>query len=317
MKKIAIVILFIAAVSILSACTYIETGQIQNVGLLVDTSIDENAWNKKGYEGLLKIEEEFDVQVYYEENIDTKEEINNAVAEFVQDGVNLIYGHSNMYGSYFLEIAELYPDVQFVYFNGGKPAENVTSLNFDSHAMGFLSGVVAGEMTSSNQVGIIGAYSWQPEIEGFYEGVKYQNPAAEIDMSFITDWDDTETVATVYEDMEQAGVDVFYPIGDFSEEVIKMAEKDGLYAIGYISDQMEVAPNTVLTSTIQHVDKLYESTAKLYNDYNLEGALLSFDFQDEVISLGEFNDRLPKAFQEEMTNHVKDYIETGLLPNEE
>ena len=316
LKKISIVLLFIAIVCIHSACTNFETGQMQNVGLLVDTSIDENGWSNKGYSGLLKIEEKFDVQVYYEENVDTKEEINNAVAEFVENGVNLIFGHSSMYGNSFLEIAELYPDVHFIYFNGGSSAENVTSLNFDSHAMGFLGGIVAGEMTTSNQVGIIGSYSWQPEIEGFFEGVKYQNEAAVIEMSFISDWNDTETVATVYENLKQAGVDVFYPIGDFSEEVIKMAEKDGLYAIGYISDQLNIAPDTVLTSTIQHVDKLYVSSAKQYNNYNLEGGLLSFDFQDEVISLGEFNDRLPKAFQKKMADHVKDYMKTGLLPNE-
>ncbi|MGJ9459372.1 BMP family ABC transporter substrate-binding protein [Oceanobacillus sp. CF4.6] len=318
LKKITIVLISVALITILSGCSYFETGQIQNVGLLVDTSIDDNVWNKKGYDGLLEIEKEFDVQVYYEEDIDTEEEINNAVAEFVQDGVNLIFGHSNMYGSYFMDIAESYPDVQFVYFNGGNAADNVTSLNFNSHAMGFFGGMVAGKMTESNQVGIIGAYSWQPEIEGFYEGVKYQNPTAQIEMNFLSAWNDTETALTMYENMKKEGVDVFYPIGDsFSEDIIKMAEGDGLYAIGFVADQLELAPDTVLTSTIQHVDKLYEYTATEFDNFHLNSTVLSFDFQDDVISLGEFNDRVPEAFQEEMAEHVEDYTETGLLPNEE
>ncbi len=317
MKKITNVSLAIAFIYILSGCAYFETGKIQNVGFLIDTSIDDSAWSEKGYIGLLEIEEEFDVQVYYEENVDTKAEINGAVAEFVQDGVNLIFGHSNMYGSYFMEIAELYPDVHFVYFNGGNYAENVTSLNFSSHAMGFFAGMAAGEMTATNSVGIIAAHLWQPEIEGFFEGVKYQNPQAVIEFNYINDWHNTDIAVSMYEDMRQKEVDVFYPIGDmFSESIIEMAEEDGLYAIGYISDQLELAPDTVLTSTIQHVDKLYEESAKQFDEANLEGAVMSFDFKDGYISLGQFNDEVPESFQNELEAHVENYMETGLLPHE-
>uniref|UniRef100_UPI00301B5D9C BMP family ABC transporter substrate-binding protein n=1 Tax=Oceanobacillus massiliensis TaxID=1465765 RepID=UPI00301B5D9C len=143
--------------------------------------------------------------------------------------VNLVYGHSSIYGSYFTEVAELYPDVHFVYFNGGSYADNVTSLNFNSHAMGFLGGMVAGKMTTSDLAGIIATYNWQPEIEGFYEGVKYQNPDAEILINYVNDWKDTETALQIYEEMKQKGVDIFYPIGDaYSNEVIQMAEEDGL-----------------------------------------------------------------------------------------
>lgn len=316
-KKFAFVLILITGIA-LSGCSYFETGEIQNVGMLLDTSIEASEWSEKGYNGLLQIGEEFDTDVYYKENISTSEEINNAVAEFVEDGVNLVYGHSSIYGSYFTEVAELYPDVHFVYFNGGSYADNVTSLNFNSHAMGFLGGMVAGKMTTSDLAGIIATYNWQPEIEGFYEGVKYQNPDAEILINYVNDWKDTETALQIYEEMKQKGVDIFYPIGDaYSNEVIQMAEEDGLYAIGYISDQLDEAPDAVLTSTIQHVDKLYKSTAEMFNKNKLEGTVLTFDFQDNFISLGGFNDDVPESFQKEMEGYVETYIETDLLPNEQ
>ncbi|WP_249870125.1 BMP family ABC transporter substrate-binding protein [Oceanobacillus saliphilus] len=317
MKKIINVLLYTTLIFILSGCSYFETGQIQNAGLLIDTSIDDSAWSKKGYKGLLQIEKELEIEVFYKEEVVTKADINNAVAELVQDGVNLIFGHSNMYGSHFMEIADLYPDVHFVYFNGGNYAENVTSLNFSAHAMGFFAGMVAGEMTTTDSVGIIAAYLWQPEIEGFFEGAKYQNPSAEIEFDYMSNWNDTDTALNIYDSMRQREVDVIYPIGDtFSDAILKKAEEDGIYSIGYISDQLDMAPKTVLTSTIQHVDKLYTYTAEQFNDNNLEGSIMTFDFQEGYISLGEFNDSVPESFQQEMAGHVEKYIETGLLPNE-
>lgn len=177
--------------------------------------------------------------------------------------------------------------------------------------------MVAGKMTKTNEVGVIAAFLWQPEIEGFYEGVKYQNPNAEVEIDYIKGWDDIETAYSMYEKMKNENVDVFYPVGNaYSEKVIKQVEKDGLYAIGYVEDQLEFAPNAVLTSTIQQVDKLYEITAEKFNKGKLEGDILTFDFQDGVISLGEFNKVIPKDFIETLNKTVEDYKESSLLPNE-
>ncbi|RKQ18874.1 BMP family ABC transporter substrate-binding protein [Oceanobacillus bengalensis] len=302
----------------LTACSnYFESGQIQNVGMLVDGTIAENAWNEKGYEGLREIEKEFNTDVFYKENIDTETEIINAVDEFVQDGVNLIFGHSSMYGNYFNDLAKYYPDVHFVYFNGGIYRDNVTSLNFNSHAMGFFGGMIAGEMTETSKVGVIASFLWQPEIEGFYEGVKYQNPHATVEIDYIGSWFDTEGALAIYDSMKKKGVDVFYPAGDaFSEQMLKKAEEDGLLAVGYVSDQHEIAPDAVLTSTIQEVDKLYDQVARKFDDGELVGDILTFDFQDEVIALGEFNEKIPKAFERYVDDTIDEYIDTNLLPNE-
>ncbi|PAV29205.1 BMP family ABC transporter substrate-binding protein [Virgibacillus profundi] len=318
MKKTFIILLFILTLIIITGCSGLKSqDHIQNVGMLVDGTIESQAWNEKGYEGLQQIGEQYDVNVFYKENIVTEQEIESAVNEFVEDGVNLIFGHSSIYGNYFIDIAENYPDVHFVYFNGGYSDDNVTSLNFNAHAMGFFSGMIAAEMTDSNHVGMIAAFQWQPEIEGFFEGVKYQNPSAEVTVEFVNNWNDKETAADLYEKMRENNVDVIYPTGDsYSEEIIKRASEDGIYAIGYVANQSEIDENTVLTSTVQHVDKLYEITAEKFNEGELEGSILTFDFADEVISLGEFSPSIPESFQKFMEETVETYIETDLLPNE-
>lgn len=292
-------------------------GEIQNVGMLIDSTIEGQAWGEKGYDGLMGIEETYDVNVFYEENVVTKQDIVRAVDEFVLDGVNLIFGHSSIYGRHFAEIADDYPDVHFVYFNGGYFAENVTSYNFNAHAMGFFAGMIAGKMTTANQVGIVAAYEWQPEIEGFFEGVNYQNPASDIRMDIINDWNDTKSAVEIYESMKNDDVDVFYPTGDmFSRRIIQAASNDNLYSVGYVEDQSEIGGELVLTSTIQHVDKLYELAAEQFNNGDLTGTVKAFDFQDEAITLGEFSPEIPDDFQKDINEAVQAYMETGLLPNE-
>ncbi|WP_163972172.1 BMP family ABC transporter substrate-binding protein [Oceanobacillus halotolerans] len=317
LKQLSMYIGVLIGIVLLAGCNYFETGNVQNVGMLVENTIEGHPWEEKGHRGLMSIADEYEIDVYVKENVQTAEEIDEAIGDMVHDGVNLIFGHSSNYGQPFVEIAESYPDVHFVYFNGGYTAENVTSLNFNSHAMGFFAGMIAGEMTNTNEVGIIGAYEWQPEVEGFYEGVKYQNPMANVHMRFVNDWRDTHTALDVYDVMKNDNVDVFYPTGDaFSATVINHVKDDGLYAIGYVTDQSTIDDETVLTSTIQHVDHLYEIAAEKFNDGTIKGTVETFDFQDDVITLGEFSDEVPESFQEDVKEYVEQYKETSLLPNE-
>ncbi|GIO24428.1 BMP family ABC transporter substrate-binding protein [Oceanobacillus sp. J11TS1] len=317
MKYVYYPIILLIMICALSACSYFETGQIQNVGFITDAEIDSNPWIKQGYQAMQEIGDEYDIDVFYEENIQTMHEVQQIVDQFVGDGVNLIYGHSNIYGEYFMSLAESYPDVQFVYVNGGESSENVTSLNFNAHAMGFFAGMVAGEMTDSNQIGIIAAYSWQPEIEGFFEGVNYVNKNAEVKLNYLNDWNNIDLALDNYREMQEKGVDVFYPIGDgFGEAVLKEAEEDNLFAIGYMADQMDIAPDAVLTSTIQHIGELYQSVAEDFDKQELEGGIYTYDFEDGFISLGEFQSSVPSYVKLEIEEDIKKYIKTGLLPNE-
>ncbi|MBM7571523.1 transcriptional activator of comK gene [Aquibacillus albus] len=312
------VIFFIFFIFVLSGCnSYLGQDKVQKVGMLVENSINDQTWGNKGYKGLIEIKDEFDVDVYFKENVKTQQEVNRAVEEFSNQGVNLIFGHSNIYGKMFESISDAYPDIHFVYFNGGYYNTNLTSLNFSSHAMGFFGGMVAGEMTESNQVGIIAAFEWQPEIEGFYEGVNYSNPEAKVRMNFVNDWDNQERARMMFNQMNQRGVDVFYPAGDsFSVHVIDQAKQADKYVIGFVSDQLYLGQNTVLTSTVQHVDKLYLLAAKKFNEGDLSGGVFTFDFDDGVISMGEFSPEVPESLKEKLDEAVQAYIDTGLLPNE-
>ncbi|KGP74368.1 BMP family ABC transporter substrate-binding protein [Pontibacillus yanchengensis] len=291
-------------------------GNIHKVGMLVEHTVHDQVWGQKGYKGLLDIKDELKVDVYFKQHIQSKQSAQKAIEEFAQEGVNLIFGHGSSFGKYFDQLQSQYPDIQFVYFNGSIHGENITSLNFNAHAMGFFGGMVAAGMSQTDNVGIIAAYEWQPEIEGFYEGALYQNPDADVHIQYVNSWDNTSRAKMMFNQMKIDDVDTFYPAGDgFNVPLMKSIKESDLQAIGYVSDQSNFGDATVLTSTVQHVDKLYLLAAKQFNNGELPNDVLTFDFQDEAISLGDFSSTVPEGFKKKVKSAVEEYKETGKLPN--
>ncbi|MED4403174.1 BMP family ABC transporter substrate-binding protein [Metabacillus fastidiosus] len=294
-----------------------STGKLHKVGLLVPETINDQVWGTKGYKGLLKIQSEFNVDVFYKEGMDNEQAVRQAVDEFRTKGVNLVFGHGSEYESFFNSISKDYPDIHFVFFNGETENSNVTSLNFESNAMGFFAGMVAGKMTKANHVGILASFEWQPEVDGYFEGAYYQNQAVDVNIKFVEHWDDVHKALQLLDEMIQEGVDVVYVAGDgYNVPAIEKLKAEGLFAIGYISDQSDLGEGAVLTSTVQHVDKLYELIAKKFNSNELKSGTLYFDFQDDVISLGQFSPLVEESFVKELEKSIENYKKTGKLPNQ-
>lgn len=295
----------------------LTTGEIEKVGLLVPETINDQVWGTKGYRGLLRIQSRFNIDVFYKEGMNSEELVEAAVKEFEQKGVNLIYGHGNEYAEYFNHISVKYPDIHFISFNGDAKNENTTSLNFDAYAMGFFGGMVAAHMTQTNHVGVIAAFEWQPEVEGFYEGATYYNKEVEVEIYYVGHWDHEEKPLQILEGLLSRGADVIYPAGDgYNIPIIERVKEKGLFVIGYVSDQSDFGESTVLTSTVQHVDVLYELVASKFNEESLESGNLYFDIPDGVISLGKFSPNVDPEFREVMHQHINTYKATGKLPNE-
>ncbi|WP_226670573.1 BMP family ABC transporter substrate-binding protein [Metabacillus litoralis] len=313
--KLGVVLIFLF--SLFGCGQPTAAGNLQNVGLLVPETIDDKVWGSKGYKGLLKIQSEFAVDVFFKEGVNDVNKVRSALEEFQQNDVNLIFGHGSEYANYFNEISKEYPDIHFVLFNGKAIGENVTSLNFEANAMGFFGGMVAGEMTKTNKVAVLAAFEWQPEVNGFFEGAYFQNENVHVDIKYVEDWNDTDTALNLLDVLIEANNDIVYVAGDgYNIPVIEKLKEEGLYAIGFVSDQSDLGKGTVLTSTVQHVDQLYEVVARSYDEGKLQSGELYFDFQDGVISLGKFSPLVEESFRLEIEGYIDDYIENGLLPNQ-
>jgi transcriptional activator of comK gene len=293
-------------------------GELNHAGLLLEDTKNDQGWGTKGYKGLLAVQEQFGNKVYYKESIKTEQDVIESINDFKDKKVNLVFGHGKIYADIFSKIAPNYPEMHFVSFNGEVTGKNVTSFHLNSYAMGFFAGMLASEMSKNEQIGIIAAKEWQPEIEGYADGAAYQNKNVVIHQVVIDSWSDTDKALHALETMTAAGADVFYPIGDsFTIPVIQEVKKKGHYAIGYVSDHSDLGQATILTSTVQNVDNLYKLAAERMEQGTLEAGNLTFDFKDGALSFGKFSPEVPDSIQQKIKKDIENYIQTGVLPNGE
>jgi transcriptional activator of comK gene len=315
-KRLSFLILAVFAFGLNGCMNDNTSDELENVGLLVPETVNDGVWGTKGYKGLLSIQSDHDVDVFYKESMIHDTSIEQAIEEYKKDGVNLVFGHGSEYANVFNELSSEYPDIHFISFNGDAKAKNTTSLKFKGYAMGFFGGMTAAHHTETNKIGVIAAFDWQPEVEGFVDGAKYQNKEAEVVVEYTKDWNDKELALNRLTSLVGRGTDVVYPAGDgYNVAVIEELKERGLFAIGYVSDQSDLGESTVLTSTVQHADKLYGVVADKFAEGNLPSGNLEFDFKDGVISLGKFSPLISDEFRSTMNQYVKEYIDTGKLPN--
>lgn len=317
MKKIKFVAALLCMLLLSAGCIHSEpAGKISSVGMLVPESVSDQVWGTLGYKGLLNIQSDFGVNVYYKESVLNKQAAARSIEEFERKGVNLVFGNGNHFVDYFNELAPDYPNIHFVSFNGHATEKNTTSMSFEGHAMGFFGGMTAAHMSRSKTIAVIAAYDWQPEIKGFIEGAKYEDPEVNVIVQYTEDWDNAGKALEKLDAVTGDGADVVYPAGDgFNVPIIESIKTMGLFAIGYVSDQSDLGESTVLTSTVQHLDKLYEIAAERYAEGKLSSGDLSFGMKEGAITMGKFSPVVDKAFQVKAEKLINEYKRTGKLPD--
>ena len=146
-------------------------------------------------------------------------------------------------------VAADYQDIAFVFGSGGGPANPNFSV-FDNwiHGPAYLAGMLAGGLTTTNIVGVVGGHP-VPEVNritnAFVAGAQATNPDVEVKVSFINSWFDPAAAKEAAMAQIDAGADVLY-----AERfgVIEAAQENGLIAVGNMSDQSSLAPDSVVTS---------------------------------------------------------------------
>ena len=111
-----------------------------------------------------------------------------------QDHPAIIFGDAFGNEDAVRAVAADYPDIAFVFGSGGGPAEPNFSV-FDNwiHEPAYLAGMIAGGVTQTNVVGVVGGYP-VPEVNrivnAFIAGAQETNPDVEVKVTFLNSWFD-------------------------------------------------------------------------------------------------------------------------------
>ncbi len=160
-------------------------------------------------------------------------------------------------------VAADYPEIAFVFGSGLGPVDPNFSV-FDNwiHEPAYLCGLIAGGVTKSNVIGVVGGYP-VPEVNrivnAFIQGVKEVNPDAKVLVTFINSWFDPAAAKEAALAQIDSGADVL-----FAERfgVIEAAVERDVLAFGNMSDQYELGPDHVLTGPVWNMTPTVEYIIK-------------------------------------------------------
>jgi len=194
-----------------------------------------------------------------------------------QNAPDIIFGDAFGNEEAVRAVAADYPDIAFVFGSGGGPAEPNFSV-FDNwiHEPAYLAGMIAGGITTSNVLGVVGGYP-VPEVNrivnAFIAGAQETNEDVDVKVTFLNSWFDPAAAKEAALAQVGAGADVL-----FAERfgVIEAADENDLVAVGNMSDQQELAPDNVVTSVTWNMSP----TVKYVIDQVSAGSYTAQDLKD-------------------------------------
>ena len=267
----------------------------------------EQQWVSRIHKALSATKAGGEIEYVFSENV-SNADYERVMRQYAEQGNTLIVGEAFAVEAAARKVAKDYPKVSFLLGSSGKPQEPNFSV-FDNFIQepAYLSGMIAGAMTKSNLIGMVGGYPI-PEVNrlmhAFMEGAKEINPKVKFSVTFIGSWFDPPKAKEAAFAMIDKGADVLY-----AERfgVSDAAKEKGKLAIGNVINTQDKYPDTVVASALWNMEPTINLAIK-----NVKGG--TFKAEDygkysmmkykgsELAPLGTFEKKVPA----EVVKKVKD-----------
>lgn len=217
----------------------------------------QQKWDAVLHKGLLKAQEAGEIEYVYSEKVANTDYI-RVLREYAESGVKLVVGEAFGISREAHKVAKDYPEVAFLMGDSFGPAgENFAVFDNYIHEPCYLMGIIAGSMTKTNKIGMVGGYpigEVNRLFNAFMEGARSVNPAVEFKVSFIGSWYDPPKAKEFAFAQVEAGVDVLYAE---RAGVVDAARQQGIIAFGNVNDmnKEENGKDVVVTSAMWHMEE--------------------------------------------------------------
>jgi len=215
----------------------------------------EEPWDGAIHAALESAAEDGTIRYKHVDNLNTSDAMERSLRDIAaNESPDAIIGDAFAAEEAVRKVAAEFPEIPFAFGSGEPPVEPNMSV-FDNWLQdpGYLAGMIAGGLTESNIIGIVGAMPI-PEVNrivnAFVLGVKETNPKATVKVSFINSFFDPAAAKQAAQAQVSAGADVLFAERD---GVIAAAEDADIPVIGMMVDQQDEAPGHVVTSLIWHM----------------------------------------------------------------
>jgi basic membrane protein A len=196
-------------------------------------------------------------------------------------------------------VSAQYPDVNFLLIDSVAEADNVQSVLFKEDQIGYLCGVLAGQTTKTNKLGIIGGQRIPPVIRyevGFVAGVKSVNADAEVIINYTDTFGDQNLGKDTAAALFNQDCDIIFPIAGFTGTGAYLAaselNKPGeIWVVGVDTAQDHLAPGYELCVGNKGVDFAVKKGVQEIVEGNFATGVITYDLASGGIGLSTYEGR--------------------------
>jgi basic membrane protein A and related proteins len=225
----------------------------------------EQQWVSRIHQAATTAQGRGDIEYVFSEKV-SNTDYERVMREYCEAGHQLIVGEAFAVEDAARAVAADYPDRAFLIGSSFKPdaAKNPNFAVFDNYIQdaSYLSGLVAGSMTKSGKIGMVGGYPI-PEVNrlmnAFMAGVKETRKDATFLVAFIGSWFDPPKAKETALAQIDAGADLLY-----AERfgVSDAAKEKGILSVGNVIDTQGDYPDTVVASALWHFEPTMDAAIK-------------------------------------------------------
>ena len=293
------------------------------VALLTPGSVADGGWNQAAYEGLLRIRDELGAEVNNEET-KTPGQFEEGFRDYASRGYQLVFGHGFEYQQAAARVAAQFPDTVFITTSGNTVRPNVAPMVFELEQATYLCGFLAGRMSASKVIGMIGGIdlpSIRSTFLAFRAGASSAMPAISVREVFTGNFQDSGAAHEAALALLDAGADfLLHQANDAGrgvfQAVSERAAKGGqVFAFGTNKNQNDMAPDVVIASAVLDVPSAFVLVARRVRDKAFRAEPLRLGMADGTVSFvlnPALVSKIPEPVREEL-GELEEQIRAGSL----
>jgi basic membrane protein A and related proteins len=260
-------------------------------------SVGDGGWTFAHDKGRKEVEAEFGdkVKTSFVENVPEAADAERVIRQVVSEGNKLIFGTTFGYMDPMMKAAADLKDVKFEHATGFKTADNMRTYDSRTYEGAYLAGIVAGGMTKTNTLGVVGSIPI-PEvirnINSFTLGAQSVNPKIKTKVVWIGKWFDPPKEGEAAQSLINQGADVLFQNTD-STAVLQTADKNKKMAFGWDSDMSSFAKDAHLASAVINWGPYYKKAVKDALDGTWKTTQEWWGVKQGAIDLVAISDKVP------------------------
>lgn len=256
------------------------------IAILTSGAVSDNGYNADAQRAADMMEADFDATVAISESVPVPNQA-DVYRQFASQGYDLVIGWGGQYTDGAVEVAETFPDVNFLVVNSSvENGSNLGSFDQAIEQWSFMAGWLQAKMSTTGTIGWVGAQCFPATAAGLHgteQGARLANPDITIRSTFTGDFEDPTKASQAAAAMIESGADVLSGnLNNAWPGVFEAAEAAGnTPVITEWVDNSELAPEIIVSSVMKSQVPFVREAVQAVQDGAFDGSFTMYTVPDD------------------------------------